>query len=388
MGQGGISTDGVNMKLFITGEEFVSAGVPHPGVPFLVDRDMELVSAPNQYLRYIATVRGRTSAPKTWLTYGSNLYEYLAFLESNGFAWHTVTIIHLAAWRDSMLMRKCKRTTVNQRLRCVQAFYGWATLNGIAHSVHLDTESIQVPKPKGFLAHIDASGGRVETNPLTLQTHKHLPKFLHLDQAKRFIEALSPPRLKLMGYLMLLTGMRREEVVGLNCRVVPNPAGHTPNKQLPMELNAALTPTKGSKTRTVMLPYDLAVALWDYLTWSRSKIALQFKRKHGKETTRFFLSELGEELSIRHLNNTFAQTSAKTGIRCTPHVLRHTYGTYELLRMKEKYTESQALLWVRDRMGHSSITTTEKYIHAAGLAKTDEVDGYQAEICEALRRGH
>ena len=58
-GKSGISTDGVNMKLFITGEEFVSAGVPYPGVPFLVDRDMELVSAPNQYLRYIATVRGR-----------------------------------------------------------------------------------------------------------------------------------------------------------------------------------------------------------------------------------------------------------------------------------------------------------------------------------------
>lgn len=376
------------MKLFITREEFVSAGVTYPGVPFLVDRDMELVRAPNLYLRYIAMVRGRTSSPKTWLTYGSNLYEYFAFLEWNDFVWDAVTIRHLAAWRDSMLMRKCKRTTVNQRLRCVHAFYRWATLNAFAHSVDLDIESIQVPRPKGFFAHIDASGGRVQTNPLTLQTYKQLPKFLQLDQAKRFIEALSPSRLKLMGYLMLLTGMRREEVVGLDRRVVPNPAGHNPGKQLPMELNAALTPTKGSKTRTVMLPYDLAVALWDYLTWSRSKLAIQYKRSHGKESTRFFLSESGEELSIRHLNNTFAQTSAKTGIRCTPHQLRHTYGTYELLRMKEKYTESQALLWVRDRLGHSSITTTEQYIHAAGLAKADAVDGYQAEICEALRRGH
>ena len=50
--------------------------------------------------------------------------------------------------------------------------------------------------------------------------------------------------------------------------------------------------------------------------------------------------------------------------------------------------QSKALLWVRDRMGHSSITTTEKYIHAVDLVQHDDVDGYQAEVCEALRRGH
>jgi integrase len=191
-----------------------------------------------------------------------------------------------------------------------------------------------------------------------------------------------------MGYLMLLTGMRREEVVGLDCRVVPNPAGNDPGKQIPMELDVTLTPTKGNKTRTVMLPYDLAVALWDYLTWSQPKLAAAFRRNHGRETSRFFLSKFGEELSIRHLNNTFAKASARTGIRCNPHMLRHTYGTYELLRMTEKFGESKALLWVRDRMGHSSITTTEKYIHAADLARHDDVDGYQSEICEALRHGH
>jgi integrase len=69
-------------------------------------------------------------------------------------------------------------------------------------------------------------------------------------------------------------------------------------------------------------------------------------------------------------------------------MLRHTYGTYELIRMTEKVGESKALLWVRDRMGHSSITTTEKYIHAADLAKHDDVDGYQSEICNVLRHGH
>jgi integrase len=137
-----------------------------------------------------------------------------------------------------------------------------------------------------------------------------------------------------------------------------------------------------------MLPYDLAVALWEYFSRDWIKLNAIYKRKHGKDTTRLFLSMAGEELSIRYLNNAFAKVSAKTGINCHPHLLRHTFGTYELLRMMHKKEEKLALMWVMDRMGHSSITTTEKYIHAVDLIQHDDVDGYQADVCEALRRGN
>lgn len=376
------------MKLFFTDASYVVAGLPRPNVPFLCDADMELVSAPNDYLRFVATVKGRTRSEKTWRTYGSDLLEYFAFLEVNGLVWDAVNQSQLAAWRDSMQERGCKRGTVNQRLRCVGAFYSWTLKNGCIHSMPFDKEEVWVAKPKGFLAHVDISGGRSEANELTVQTDKPMPKFLHLDQAKSFLEAMTPHRLKLMGYLMLLTGMRREEVVGFDYRVLPNPAGRDPDKQIPMLLDPTLTPTKGDKARTVMVPYDLAVAIYDYFTFDWPTLNAEYARIHGHETTRLFLSRDGEYLSLTGLNNYFRKVSRKTGISCTPHMLRHTYGTYELLRMSEKKTQSQALLWVRDRMGHSSITTTEKYIHAADLIQHDEVDGYQLDICEALRRGH
>lgn len=376
------------MKMFVTGDEFEKNGVKYPGIPFLVDQNMQLLPAPNQYLRYVAITRGRTSSPKTWLNYGNHLYEYFAFLEANNLSWDCVNTAHIAIWRDSMLERGCKRSTVNLRLRGVHLFYQWAQRSGLSHALPFDTDDVFVTKPRGFLSHLDASGGRFTANELTLQTHKAVPKFLHQDKAIRFLETLSPHRLKLMGYLMVLTGMRREEVAFMDYRVVPNPAGHRPDSMLNMELDATITPTKGSKTRVVKLPYDLGVALWDYLAFSRPKLAALFKRSRGRETTRLFLSEAGQELSIRHLNNSFAYVSRKTGIHCTPHMLRHTYGTYELIRMISKVGESKALLWVRDRMGHSSVTTTEKYIHAADLARHDGIDGYQTEICEALRRGY
>lgn len=348
---------------------------------------MVLAEHPNDYLFHVAVIRGRSSSPRTWKTYANHLYEFFGFLEANGFAWNHLNETHFAAWRDSMLERGCQRSTVNQRLRCISAFYDWALKDGRIGTIPFGKEDVWVSKPKGFLAHVDASGGRVIANELTLRTHKATPQFLHLDKAKAFLEAMTPHRLKLMGYMMLLTGMRREEAVGFDYRVLPNPAGHDPSKQIPMVLDPALTPTKGHKERTVMLPYNLAVSLYLYFTFEWPKLNARYKRKHGHETTRLFLSQYAEELSISGLNNAFRKISIKTGIRCHPHMLRHTYGTYELLRITQQKTQSQALLWVSDRMGHSSITITEKYIHAADLIEHDDVDGFQAEILEALRHG-
>ncbi|MEG6999257.1 recombinase, partial [Pseudomonas aeruginosa] len=62
----------------------------------------------------------------------------------------------------------------------------------------------------------------------------------------------------------------------------------------------------------------------------------------------------------------------------------HTFGTYEFLRMSERRGTDGALHWVRDRLGHSSITTTEVYVHAADLLKHDEVDGYVEEVLQRV----
>ncbi len=287
-----------------------------------------------------------------------------------------------------MLERGCTRSTVNQRLRCIHSFFEWATHSGKTSFFPFYKQEIWIAKPKGFLAHVDISGTRFDANGLTVQTHKPIPKFLQMEIAIRFMESITPHSLKLMGYLALLTGMRRAEIIELDYRVVPNPTGYDPNKQLPMILDATITHTKGEKTRTVMLPYDLAIALWVYFCRDWPKRNKQYKSKYGKESTRFFLSVYGDELSVRYLNNGFVKTSKKTGIYCHPHMLRHTFGTYELIRMGQKQGQNKSLLWVRDRMGHSSITTTEKYIHSADLIQNDDIDGYQQEVIEALCNGN
>lgn len=375
------------MKLFFTDSNFVEFGVSRPDVPFLCDANMELVAAPNDFLRFIAVTKGRTRSQNTWRTYGHHLYEYFSFLEENELEWVVVQERQIAAWRDGMLQRGCSPNTVNQRLRCVGRFYDWIARRAEEDSTR-PREVVWASRPKLFFAHLSTAGGKAIADELTLRSFKPTPKFLQLDKAITFIEALTPHSLKLMGYLALLTGMRREEITSLDYRVVPNPAGNDADKAIPMRLSPRLTPTKGARERTVMLPYDLAVAMWDYFCREWPKRCSMHKRNHSIESTRFFLSTGGEELSVRYLNNQFSRASKKTGIFCHPHMLRHTFGTYELKRMIESVGETKALMWVRDRMGHSSISTTEIYIHAAALIADPAVDGYQTDVCEALRHGY
>lgn len=376
------------MQLFYTNEEFFYAGRSRPWIPFLCDSEMELLVIPNRYFLYVATVRGRTSSKNTWRTYANHLYEYFAFLEVNSMGWKDITIREIAAWRDSMLDRGCARSTVNQRIRGIQCFYTWTKHEGYLESTPFPVESVRSTRGNSFLAHASADGQRVSASVITLQEPTALPGFLTLQNAIKFVDSLSPSTSRLMGYLALLTGMRREEIIGLSYSVVPNPCGMDPKRSVPVILDAKKTPTKGQKTRTVMVPYALAVAMWNYFCEVWPRLNESHVAKRGVESQRFFLSVYGDPFSIRYLNNAFSKASRRSGIDCHPHLLRHTFATYELLRMTRMEGPTKALLWVRDRMGHSSILTTEIYVHTADLLKSSLVDGYQLEILKALADDH
>lgn len=191
-----------------------------------------------------------------------------------------------------------------------------------------------------------------------------------------------------MGYIALLTGMRQDEITALDYRVIPNPCGQDPSKHLQMFLDARLTPTKGNKSRIVMVPYDLSVAIWNYFNHEWPIRSEKFKLRFlGEATTKLFLTSKGMPLSTRYLNNAFRKLSKRGNVSCHPHMLRHTFGTYELVRVSQKFGEVKGLMWVRDRLGHTSISTTELYVHGADLINNDMVDGYQIEVLKSMQNG-
>jgi hypothetical protein len=171
------------MELFFTDSSFVVEGVPRPDVPFLCNGEMELVTPANRWLRHVAIIKGRTRSPQTWRTYGTNLYEFFAFLEANDLPWDGVNQSQIAAWRDSMLERGCKRSTVNQRIGTVDMFYEWQMREGVTHTLPFAREDIWVANARRTLERPDASGGIVVANETKLRTFEAMPKFLLLPKA-------------------------------------------------------------------------------------------------------------------------------------------------------------------------------------------------------------
>lgn len=107
---------------------------------------------------------------------------------------------------------------------------------------------------------------------------------------------------------------------------------------------------------------------------------------NGLEPAAFWLSEDGWPMAVSTWKNVFAEANARCArrgldLRAHPHMLRHTFAVITLeqlqrghLRELGELTADQRthytrvfgdpLDWVRRRLGHRSVTTTQTYLHA------------------------
>jgi integrase len=176
----------------------------------------------------------------------------------------------------------------------------------------------------------------------------------------------------------------------LGLGVVPDLHGAGIRPTLMMTLDPKLTPTKGGRERTVEVSKDLADFLWGYIHGEREVLAAGYRDRTGKNPPdRVFLGRTGVPLSRSHLDKVFKEVSRRCGLGrpVTPHMIRHTFGTYELLSVMEGGLNSdQALAWVQERMGHASPDTTERYLHLARLVSRKTMDKHQERVT-ALFKG-
>ena len=76
----------------------------------------------------------------------------------------------------------------------------------------------------------------------------------------------------------------------------------------------------------------------------------------------------------------YRKKSKKDGFRVNAHMLRHTYATYTLHAFRERRFKGDALLYLRERLGHSSIETTMIYLHLLDEIDSDLITKYDKEI--------
>lgn len=389
------------MRLLFTDESFVLRTQPFVGIPFLLDKCMELVEPANDYLMYLALERGKTRSPKTWRNHGEALYDYFSWLEANQLDWAHLPgignarsgVSNLAAYRNWSIslinqatgLRAIKPSTMNQRLTCLMGFYQWAHKRGHIDSVPWDASPKFVAgNSQGFMRHAHAAK-TTEGDDLRLKVFREPPKLLSLDQAKLLIQACPTRTLRLMTVLMLQTGLRNEECRTFPTKYVFDPTGLDVRRRIRIDLSPSDMLLKNSKPRTVFIGWHVMRELFDYLSFgegaSRAKLG---RNKRPAGTLPVFLNADGAAFSEKGLNNAYRRLWAGSrpclSFRVTPHMLRHTFATFELFHQSQRMAMGQALAWVRDRLGHSSVQTTSIYLHCIDLMEDAELNAYQEEL--------
>ncbi len=154
-----------------------------------------------------------------------------------------------------------------------------------------------------------------------------------------------------MVSLLYSTGIRREELASL--------------KLASVDLKAGLVTVlgKGNKVRTVPLGEEATDDVTRYLE-KRKRFLDSIDNPSRTPTDRLFLNRSGEPLSVRSVNRSVKKFCETVGIEATPHTLRHSFATHLL-------ENGADLLLIKEILGHSSLSTTQKYTHVTAETMKD-----------------
>jgi len=179
------------------------------------------------------------------------------------------------------------------------------------------------------------------------KTPKQFPHYLEEHQVKALLEAPRQGTYEgLRNYAIMLTfldtGIRLNELTKLNLKDI-----NLTNRSLRVV-------GKGEKTRDVFMGRKVVKVLHRWIQ----------KRGYPAYEEGLFVSQLGERLSdshIEHLVHRLAIKAGITGVRCSPHTLRHTFATNYIRNGGDPFSLQQLL-------GHSDIKTVMIYVHMGGTA--------------------
>lgn len=371
------------VRLVVTNDSFRIHGVSYPGFPLIYGDGMQLLREPHLYLVYRCIRNGRAHSPKSWERYGRDLYDYFGFVLANDHDWTAVAPIGLPgvieAYRD-WAVGECELDagTVNQRLRTISDFYKFAHRHGFIGSVPFDSIKVVAKRAPGFLAHASA-GNRVEINHLMLRHPRKKVKFLLLEECRQCIRSLLDPTHRLLFRLSLQTGLRNEELRTFPEKYVVDPMTNSQWKGKAarrLRLSHRDMKLKNDKDRDIDVTASMMADLWHYSVHERPARAALRKR----DTPILFLTTQGTTVSASTLQSMFDALSSRAGFHVHPHMLRHTFATYTLYELHKRKYKGDPLMYVADRLGHSSLYTTQVYLHLLRDIEAGLIELYESEL--------
>lgn len=165
-----------------------------------------------------------------------------------------------------------------------------------------------------------------------------------MDGAKRV-------RDKFLICLLYETGMRIGEALGLRHEDIHS-AGENKIYIVPRLDNYNGARVKSSRERAIHVPKELMRLYSDYLI-----------KEYPEDIDSDYVfvniweGKIGAAITYGGVNSLFRRLHKKTGIKSSPHLLRHTHAT-ELIRA------GWDMVYIRERLGHANVQTTiNTYVH-------------------------
>lgn len=273
-----------------------------------------------EFLLYLATVKGMTE--NTVQSYGEDYKKLNEFLGPDTEI-DKVSLQDLRFCVGSLSAQKFSVATINRFIASLRALFSYS---------------------QKFC--------RLKVNPAleikTLKAPKHLPNFMTgtevdaLCDAPQKNELLWASRDKAIFEMLYSSGCRVAELASL--KLGDFSAGG----------KSAVVKGKGKKDRIVYFEDDALAALKDYLA-ERKALLLRLKLPGQKA---LFVNKKGGQLSTRGIRWIVSRYSGPEGTNrhVSPHAFRHTFATSML-------SSGADVRVVQEMLGHSSISTTQRYTH-------------------------
>ena len=260
-------------------------------------------------------------------------------MKRRNFSPHTVknylnTLKHFVVWADVPIEEVSTKK--------VATYIDYLLAKGLAPK----TINCHLSSIRGFYDYLNSEEGIELTNPVKGGTLLRLPRPLsrHLKdhEVGRLFEVIKSPRDRAMFSLMLRCGLRVEEVAHLSLADIDF-----------RRARISIQMGKGGKGRVVYMSRDAYKAL-----------VASLRARPTSKARNIFISEKGtsrgKALSVRGIQKRMESYARKANLSVSCHQLRHTMAT-QLLNADAE------LVTIQDLLGHSRITTTQRYCRVSNL---------------------
>jgi len=233
-------------------------------------------------------------------------------------------------------------TTINRRLAAISALFGFRQMRDPSAGSPVprgrEARRAVIAERSGLLGHLAKPRAR---SPLRVREPRRLPRGLDRVEARTLLGSFRTERDRAIAGLMMFSGLRSAEVLGLEVSDVDIARGWV------------RVIGKGDKERRVPVDADVAGLVQTYLLVERpdtdSRALFVVAKGHHR----------GRPLSAAGLRTVFRYHRARAGVPAGhPHALRHTFGT-ALAEAGVDLAVLQAL------MGHDHVDSSAAYIHLA-----------------------